>query len=84
MKIELRIEELVLHGFPAGTDRHRIARAVEMELQRLLESGALRETPPAGREVAEIRAESFAVGPRATPESIGVQLARTLGEGLRP
>jgi hypothetical protein len=82
MRIELHIEEIVLHGFPAGTDRHRIGRAVEMELQRLFESGALGDAPAAGRELAEIRAENFAVGPRSTPEAVGVQVARTLIQGL--
>ena len=81
--IELHIEELVLHGFSPG-DRHRIAGAVQTELTRLLADPATRASLGASREIPRLDGGAFQVpssGPR--PESIGVQVAKSLHQGLK-
>ena len=82
MNLELRIEELVLHGFEPG-DRYRIGAAVERELTRLF---AKQEgTPPSlarGREVARLDGGVFEVTPGSRAEVIGAQVARTVYGGL--
>ena len=75
--IELRIEELVLHGFAPG-DRHRVGAAVERELARLL---AERGLPPGlvrGADLSRLDGGSFAVAPGAGAEAIGARVARAV------
>jgi hypothetical protein len=80
----LRIEELVLHGFER-IDRHGLASAVERELARLLaESGtrqALLSRQGAMRE-SRLDAGTFSIAADATPEAIGIQVARSIHRGL--
>jgi len=79
--VRLRIEELVLDGFPPG-DRYSIAAAVEAELARLLaEQGA----PPGlanGGTVSALDGGSFDVAPDARPDRIGAQVAQAVYGGL--
>lgn len=77
--LELHIEELVLHGFPAG-DRFRIGDAVEQELSRLIAEQGLGLTTAMSMEALD--AGSFKIGASARPQSIGVQVARNLHQGL--
>ncbi len=80
-KVELRIEELVLHGFPPG-DRHRIGDAATRELARLF---AERGVPPSLEETGEmtsLSAGSFEARPDLGAERIGVQVARAVYGGL--
>lgn len=81
MKIELHIEELVLHGFAPG-DRYRIAEAVERELQRLLGE---RDAPSFNNnvELARIDAGEFNVEPNAKSEMIGAQIAQAIHDGMK-
>jgi len=80
----LRIEELVLHGFQS-VDRHGLASAIERELGRLLgEPGAqaaLLSRDGARREY-RMDAGSFSVAAGATPDAVGVQVARAIHRGL--
>ena len=78
--IELHIEELALHGFPAA-DRHAIGGAVERELARLLGQQEDR-SGLVDREIAQLEGGTFAVAPNATPEMIGTQIAQTIYSGL--
>jgi hypothetical protein len=77
-KIELTIDELVLHGLDPS-DRAGIREAIERELSRLF---AQRGVPPtlAGRGVRAARledaTEEVQAGSRA--DAIGAQVARTL------
>ena len=79
--LDLRIQELVLHGFEPG-DCHRIGEAAERELSRLFtEQG----TPPAlvqEREVAQLDGGTFEAERGSTLEAVGVQVARAVYEGL--
>jgi hypothetical protein len=80
----LRIEELVLHGFQ-GVDRHALAAAIEHELGRLLGDTATLQAlssqdgaPPVHR----LDAGSVAVASDATPDAVGVQVARAIHRGF--
>jgi len=79
MDIELHIEELVLHGFPAG-DRRQIAAEVERELGRLLEqTGA----SASGKSVSLDRLSGGAI--HVIPgKSIGEQIARSVFKSVQP
>jgi hypothetical protein len=79
--IDLEIEELVLHGFPAR-DRGRVRAAVEQELARLLgEPGAV---DALGGRSALARADGGAI--RARPGEaggrVGAEVARAVVRGL--
>ena len=79
--MRLRIEELVLDGFPPG-DRYRIAAAVEAELARLF---AEQGTPPgltSGGAVPALDGGSFDMAPGARPDRIGAQVALAVYGGL--
>jgi len=80
--VELRVEELVLHGFAPG-DRHRIGDAAGQELSRLL---AEQGVPPAlsrGGEIRHLHGGTFEVRPELGAEAIGVRIAHAVYEGLR-
>lgn len=79
--VELLIQELVLHGFAPG-DRHRIAKAIERELTRLLSYNAI---PPSLRQVAsvdEIDVVEFAVPFGSDADAIGIKVAQAVYGGL--
>jgi hypothetical protein len=79
--VELHIEELVLHGFPAG-DRHRIGDALQQELLRLIGEQGLPAllAQPLSRE--RLDGGAFKVGPGAKPQTVGTHLAQTLHHRL--
>jgi hypothetical protein len=79
--IELRVDELVLHGFSPG-DRYRIGEAAELELGRLF---AERGAPPSlvrDAEITRLDGGSFDAGPDSGAEAIGVRLAQAVYGGL--
>ncbi|HKG23555.1 MAG TPA: hypothetical protein VKC34_16765 [Blastocatellia bacterium] len=80
-RLELEIEELVLHGF-ASSDRHRVAGAMQEELSRLfVEQGVPPALSRAGS-IERLDAGAFEVKPRATPEAAGAEIARAIYGGL--
>ena len=79
--VELRIEELVLHGF-ASTDRYRIAEAVAGELTRLFAERGLPPWMDQGGEVAYLSGGTFEVRQAARADEIGTQAAQSLYRGL--
>jgi len=79
--VRLRIDELVLEGFPPG-DRHRIAAAVEAELARLF---AERGVPAGLREstaLPQVDGGAFELAPALRPEQVGAQVAAAIYGGL--
>jgi len=76
MRIELEIEQLILHDFPAH-ERQRITAAIERELARLIEDEGLPPGIDTGwlwvGELAEIEVDAG-----LKPDQIGGQVARTL------
>jgi hypothetical protein len=77
-RIEVVIDELVLHGFDA---RHGqgIAEAVQAGLAATLDGWS----PAAGVTVAELEAGSFTVPAAAPPPVVGRAVARQIGQLLR-
>ena len=80
--IQVNIERLVLHGFPAK-NRLAAGRALERELGRLLaEHGA----PPAllnASRIETLDVGTIALTNETNPERIGTQIARSLYDGFR-
>ncbi len=79
--VRLRIDELVLEGFPAG-DRYRIAAAVETELARLFAERGVPAGLGESMALPRLDAGAFEVAPGARPEQIGAQIAVALYGGL--
>lgn len=75
--IEMRIDELVLHGFSPG-DRYRISEAAERELMRLFaEQGKAPQLSQRG-EVAHVDGGAFEMSRSANPETTGTQIAQSV------
>jgi len=82
MKLDISIEELVLHGFPAA-DRYRISEAVQRELARLLTSEG---TPPSlrnGGSIQSMNAGSIHLAAAGGPRKVGAQVAQAVYGGLK-
>lgn len=79
--VELRIEELVLHGFEPA-DHHRIGEVVESELTRLfVEEGVPTSlTREAGIDLVD--GGAFEAQPDSGAEAIGALVARAVYGGL--
>jgi hypothetical protein len=79
--LDLRIDELVLHGFRPA-DRYEVAAAIERELARLFAGGA----PPAlfdgARPTGDIDGGSFAVPHGASAADVGAEVARAIHRSL--
>jgi hypothetical protein len=80
-RIELHIDELVLHGFAPG-DRHAIGDAVQHELTRLLAEQGLAPSAVANHERAHVNAGEFHVAPASKAPAVGAQVARAVHGGL--
>jgi hypothetical protein len=87
--LDLRIEELVLHGFER-VDRHQVASAIERELARLLRDPAapdrLRRRGASGGSAGADRLDggSFIVPHDATAQAVGMQVAQAIWRGMAP
>lgn len=80
--MNIRIDVLVLQGFAPG-DRHRISRAVETELVRLIavaSPGRWNQEPVA---FDRIDGGTFHVKAGTKPQSAGAEIARALFRSLR-
>jgi len=80
-RIELHIEELVLHGFAPG-DRHAIGDAVQHELTRLLAEQSLDPSELASDERAHVDAGDVHVAPQSRAQSVGAQVAQAVHRGV--
>lgn len=83
MKIEIRIERLILDGLPlAQLDGASIQAAVEAELVRLLADGAearaLAEGWGAGAALPRLSAPAISLPATPRPAEIGEQVARSV------
>ena len=73
--VELHIDELILHGFPAR-NRHGIAAAFERELSRLIAQGDLAHLPANSIQLDRLDAGSFRLDPAAQPSHFGRTVAQ--------
>jgi hypothetical protein len=84
VNVELRIEELVLHGFPPG-DHHRIGDAVQLELSRLFtERGVPPSLVHSLEDIPHVDGGTLEIPRRPTSKVVGAQVARALYGGLDP
>jgi hypothetical protein len=81
--VELHIDELILHGFPAR-DRHRIAAALERELSRLIAQDDLAHLQANSIQLDHLDAGSFRLDPAAQPSHIGRTVAQRVYGQLSP
>ncbi len=82
MSVEVRIDQLGLHGFPAA-QRLRIAAAVERELARTLAAPGA-ETYTQSRARGRVDGGEFPLRPGARPGDVGGQIARAVYGGTKP
>jgi hypothetical protein len=75
--VRVHIDELVLHGFPAGS-RHAIGDATQQELTRLLTERGVPQRMSEPRETARVDAGSFQVRQGARPNVIGSLVANAV------
>ena len=80
-KIEVHIEELVLHGFELG-DRYGIGDAIEHELARLLGEQGVPFSLRSENATDELKAPAFKAALGAKPPAIGRQIAQAVYEGF--
>ena len=79
--IELRIEELVLHGFAPG-DRYMIGDTVEHELARLFGEQGVPSLLRSENAMDEIKGATFNSAHNAKPPAIGRQIAQAVYKGF--
>jgi hypothetical protein len=77
MKVEIHIQELILHGFPPG-QRHRIGEAVQKELERLLVEKAWPYGSAHDLHVYHTDGGGFALDGSGRPEAAGVKIANAV------
>jgi hypothetical protein len=80
-KVDLHIEELVLHGFSPG-DHHRIGKAVELELTRLFTEQGVPSSLSRNGELTRMDGGTFSMSLDSRAEVIGGQVARSVYEGF--
>lgn len=80
-RIEVHIEELVLHGF-SPIHGQAIGAAVTAEVERLLAEQGLPPAVAAGVVIGRIDGGSFHASQQAAPGAMGVGVAQALFGGL--
>jgi hypothetical protein len=81
MKLELRIEALVLRGIGAGM-QHEIRAVMERELAELLRAEGVAASLGRRRDLSQLDAGSIRVTSTATGRTIGAQLANSVYRGI--
>jgi hypothetical protein len=79
--VTVQIDSLLLEGFAPG-DRHRIGKALQAELLRLLAEEGVPAPLTAGGERPRLDAGQFTVAPSTPAESVGAEVARAVYGGL--
>jgi hypothetical protein len=80
-RLELHIEELVLHGF-SGDDRFSIAATAQHELEQLLSKQAPQGIGHASLTLDKVYAGTFNVMAGTSAPAMGRRLAQTIHRGL--
>lgn len=80
-KVEVIIDELILHGFPVS-ERYAIGEAVMREMGRRLAESNTRFDFQRDADLHVLDAGRISVSPPARPESVGAQIARAVHAGL--
>jgi hypothetical protein len=80
-RVELHIEELVLHGVDAR-DRHLVADTLERELGRLFAEGPLPRALGRRAALPEVDAGTFAAPAARDTQAMGAGIARAMHGGI--
>ncbi len=80
-EIDVRIDELVLHGFRAS-DRLRIGAALERELARLFTERGVPPSLTRSGQIVSLDAGQFEVPSSARAEGVGARAAHQVHRGL--
>ncbi|MGH9508410.1 MAG: hypothetical protein ACRD2M_00605 [Terriglobales bacterium] len=75
--LAVEIEALVLHGFAPG-DRHRVAAAVQRELERLFRERGVPPALTASAQFAQLGDATIQAVPGSRSETIGRDVARAV------
>ena len=81
MNFEIRIEELVLHGFDS-IESHRIGDALGRELERLFNEIHRQPEFATDTQIERLDCGNFLVQSPAKPESVGEKIAQTVHLGI--
>jgi hypothetical protein len=79
-RVEILIDELVLHGFSAA-DRYAIGESLSLELQRLVAAGNPAELAALG-DVSALRAANISLPADAKTQTVGAQVAAAVNGSL--
>ncbi len=83
MKINVRIERLILEGLPVTPlQGPKAQRAVEEELARLLASSGLLEELRSGAALPRVKAGTLSLLKESHPITLGKDIARAVHEGI--
>lgn len=82
MTMDIRIEELVLHGFDPR-DGKRIGEALKRELTRLFTEQGIPDSFQLGSKVERIDGGSFEVGSGSEANQVGAGVAQSVYGGMR-
>ena len=76
-QIEIGIDELILHGFPAA-DRYLIGDALSLELGRLFEDSQPRDLPAGQDHIPALNAGRILLPSNVKPPEVGRQAAQAV------
>ncbi|WP_321416893.1 hypothetical protein [uncultured Desulfobacter sp.] len=83
MNINLHIERLVLDGLVLGPEQGaKVKAAVEVELSRMLQEGGIAPGIQKGEELPSIRTKPLQVSGKASPHTLGSQIAQAVYGGI--
>ena len=77
MKVEIHVEELVLHDVPAS-QRHAVGRAMEQELARLVAERGVPEGLTARPVLGHVDAGELTLDSGTPPRALGEAVARSV------
>ena len=80
-RIEIGIDELILHGFPAA-DRYTIGDALSHELGRLFEDSQSRDLPAGSAAIPALNAGRILLPSNVKPAEVGRQAAQAVHASL--
>lgn len=81
-RIEIQIDELVLHGV-APAERHAVAAALQRELEGLVSRHGVDALLSRPEGLGQQSAAPITLAPGARPAQLGAQIARTVHRGWR-
>ena len=81
-RIVLHIDSLVLKGF-RHEDRHGIAEGLQQELSRMFADPQAAQQLTASGDMPRLRIGNISIGHGVKPQRIGLQVAQSIGKGMK-